>query len=601
MTAQLRNNISDTLLNAIDSSQTSFDVTSGNIPALSAGDYSPIHVVRSSDGAFEIMHVTDVSGSTLTVSRQQEGTDPLTFNAGDLVQIRPTRQSMAEMESSDTTVATSTGSQTLVGALEQRGPVFETVADLISSTDVMVGIKCRTLGYNAIGDGGGNDYEIVAGGTGTDDGGSFIDLSGSGHQARGLFPGGYARPAQFGAVEGTSNDSTAAIHAALDFFFSSGNHYVFDGGGKQYGVSASYVRTSAIARKQVTNMFLQAMSGFTGEAILDLQPSSGSLNNLHFTNCTFKGAGGQSGSSNVDGLLLMNSTQGVWIDNCEFNIASLYAIKDLNTEAACEVYITKCRIACSSQSVGNETAKGIWLAGNDSVVADCLIRECQTHAQFEKGAVFFTGNHIYNFNTNKDTAGLVFNDAKSIVADGNYIDGVKIRLVEPRGISLSNNKFLIQNADDWSGFRSFVIFKSNTASLALQEITSTGNTFKSNGGVNPRAYTSDQDAGTFDPTLTDEVFIKNNTHQGVNEATSHPVGIISYASSSSGNVDLGSFSPFGASMQDAYNIVRSCLLNSSSGPVGVRAGITGSAVFTSTDAATSGNMVVEATMNVSGK
>ena len=68
-------------------------------------------------------------------------------------------------------------------------PTFDSVQDLKTSTTLSVGHKVRTLGYYAPGDGGGNDYEIVAAGTGTDDGGSFIDLSGSGLQAKRLFVG----------------------------------------------------------------------------------------------------------------------------------------------------------------------------------------------------------------------------------------------------------------------------------------------------------------------------------------------------------------------------------------------------------------------------
>lgn len=58
---------------------------------------------------------------------------------------------------------------------------------LIDATWPVTGMMVRTLGYYTPGDGGGNDYEIVAAGTGTDDGGSYIDLSGSGLQAKGLF------------------------------------------------------------------------------------------------------------------------------------------------------------------------------------------------------------------------------------------------------------------------------------------------------------------------------------------------------------------------------------------------------------------------------
>lgn len=100
MVAQLYNNTFDTLASSIDNVQTSFDVTSGDIPTVETGDYIPIYVIRSSDSAFEIMHVTSVSGSTLTVTRSAEapGDSPLTFNSGDRVEIRPTRQSLIDMD-----------------------------------------------------------------------------------------------------------------------------------------------------------------------------------------------------------------------------------------------------------------------------------------------------------------------------------------------------------------------------------------------------------------------------------------------------------------------------------------------------------------------
>lgn len=110
-------------------------------------------------------------------------------------------------------VTTATGAQTVVQALDQRGPVFDNVADVKAASGLAVGIKCRTLGYYAPGDGGGNDYEIVASGTGTDDGGSFIDLSGSGLQAKGLFHN-KVSTLQFGGT--TSQNIEAACKYASD-------------------------------------------------------------------------------------------------------------------------------------------------------------------------------------------------------------------------------------------------------------------------------------------------------------------------------------------------------------------------------------------------
>lgn len=145
MSSKLYNNVSDALLNSIDNVQTSFDLVSGNIPAVDTGDYIPIYVLRSSDGAFEIMHVTAVSGSTVTVTRAEESTSPLTFPSGDAVQIRPTRQSLLEMGQE---VSTATGDQTLEGALDVRAIYKPTKAalDALDAADLVDGQEALVLG-----------------------------------------------------------------------------------------------------------------------------------------------------------------------------------------------------------------------------------------------------------------------------------------------------------------------------------------------------------------------------------------------------------------------------------------------------------------------
>ena len=103
---------------------------------------------------------------------------------------------------------------------------FATVALMVASADLTVGELVSTFGYFVQGDGGDNTYEVVASATGTDDGGSFIDLGGSGHQAKGLFTGGVVHVNQFGAVGDwdhaaqSGTDSTTAFQNAGLFAFS---------------------------------------------------------------------------------------------------------------------------------------------------------------------------------------------------------------------------------------------------------------------------------------------------------------------------------------------------------------------------------------------
>jgi hypothetical protein len=108
--------------------------------------------------------------------------------------------------------------------------VFDTVADMISGTlpggesiTLAVGQTVKTKGYLAEGDGGDNTYEIVAAATGTDDGGSFIDLNVL--QAKALFPKGIYNVRQWGAVGDGSTDDSAAINAA--FVYANANSVPF--------------------------------------------------------------------------------------------------------------------------------------------------------------------------------------------------------------------------------------------------------------------------------------------------------------------------------------------------------------------------------------
>src|SRR5262245_52918778 len=72
----------------------------------------------------------------------------------------------------------------LFGIIETPGSLaLNSVADLTGNSDLSIGMFVETTGYYSAGDGGGAVYEIVAGGTGVDDGAFFINLA-NGRQAK---------------------------------------------------------------------------------------------------------------------------------------------------------------------------------------------------------------------------------------------------------------------------------------------------------------------------------------------------------------------------------------------------------------------------------
>lgn len=97
--------------------------------------------------------------------------------------------------------------------------VVNSVSEMMSLLGIKVGSTVQTKGYYTQGDGGGNIYEIVAAGTATDDGGAFINLMGSGLQAKGLFPFG-VDSVQFGALSGV--DSSNSIQSCVNFCVQNG-------------------------------------------------------------------------------------------------------------------------------------------------------------------------------------------------------------------------------------------------------------------------------------------------------------------------------------------------------------------------------------------
>lgn len=173
-------------------------------------------------------------------------------------------------------------------------PTFDSVQEMKTSNTLSVGQKVRTLGYYAPGDGGGNEYEIVAAGTGTDDGGSFIDLTGSGLQAKGYF-GGVINVKKFGAradylfSSQSGTDDTTAINNAFQLIRDAAravghdliNRMLIVPPGNYYVTSINFTDVKVTAagtpqgRVKIMGYGARFISGASGKIVVDMTNTLG--------------------------------------------------------------------------------------------------------------------------------------------------------------------------------------------------------------------------------------------------------------------------------------------------------------------------------------
>lgn len=87
MAVKYANNASTLLTSDITTSDTSVVVDSvASLPTLGAGDH--MYLTKVSSGGIEVMKVTNVTGSTLTCVRGQDGSSAFAGLAGDVIELR---------------------------------------------------------------------------------------------------------------------------------------------------------------------------------------------------------------------------------------------------------------------------------------------------------------------------------------------------------------------------------------------------------------------------------------------------------------------------------------------------------------------------------
>lgn len=253
--------------------------------------------------------------------------------------------------------------------LDSLTPV--TLQGLKSATWPVVGLIVETTGYSNIFDGGVNKYEIVAAGTGVDDGFSYIDLIGSGLQAKSLATQGRVRIEAAGGVASQAVDNDSAFSVLMNL-----GHQVELQPGSVYGTSGTQIPDGgSIFCTDPSNLAeVRLIDASNNHTIYTTGDSNISLSNIRING---NQAGQTKGSgNNWRGFYALGQCHNIRMDNVEITNAVDHGLflsdgGTLSNECGKDSLFTNVRaINCGSSShLGSGGAGGSGIVGGtDSTV-----------------------------------------------------------------------------------------------------------------------------------------------------------------------------------------------------------------------------------------
>jgi len=262
--------------------------------------------------------------------------------------------------------------------------VYTSVAELAAQTDLEIGQAVKTKGYYSANDGGGADYLIVSTGTGTDDGGSYLDL-GNGNQAQ-LNVSNSINIKQFGAKGDGLTDDSPSVLTAIEFangvtvFFPKGQYLInvitvnveklkLDAESPRHslilgGIIQSF--PSATTLTDVRNIAFIAQNSTTASCLDINAGTTTTASNILITNCYFANARRQlnvnCGAKNVQ---IHNNV----FDNCGSALADAATSIQVgnsssSAQASSDIYITNNNIT-NVECAGSGEAHGLIITGNN--------------------------------------------------------------------------------------------------------------------------------------------------------------------------------------------------------------------------------------------
>ena len=154
MGVKFANKFSTTLSAGINNSVTSLSIASATgFPTISGGHHAYVTLDNGDGTTVEVVKVTNISGTTLTVTRAQDSTSAAAFSAGAKVEIRMTSALLQDVkdEGPDDTVLKVDQGNNRVGILNTSPDVSLDVGSATDSMHIPVGTTAQSPGSPAAG------------------------------------------------------------------------------------------------------------------------------------------------------------------------------------------------------------------------------------------------------------------------------------------------------------------------------------------------------------------------------------------------------------------------------------------------------------------
>ncbi|MDE3022988.1 MAG: hypothetical protein KGI54_14210 [Pseudomonadota bacterium] len=381
MTQLFANNVSVQILNTVNPGDTTITLFPGSgalLPAITGSNFITA-TLNDYLGRTEIITITAISGDNITVTRAQEGTTALTWQPGNLVDLRITRDTLVRLQNPAANSVSFDGTTLDQQFLNRVNRVVDSIAEL-KTISKLTYTRCFVTGYYSVGDGGGGVYYYDStDNTSTDNGGTVIVATDGGRWK--LVHNSAISICQFGAIGNNTVECATAIQNAINaaiagnvsLYIPDGHYKIStalsitmsgtarglkiqgDSGNDLLANTGAILDFSAISASDavsVTSGNAQAFCVFSGITFV----GSATVNHgIHVTNssyvdfekCIFKSfsqsgyaavrftgsAGGFVGVNNFDRCRFENNNDGIWIygDNSNvYNIKSSSFLDSVN-------------------------------------------------------------------------------------------------------------------------------------------------------------------------------------------------------------------------------------------------------------------------------